>query len=125
VRALPLAAGINEGGHYFRYFSSSSFLFLPPLFKTTEGVVVAFHIFAWAPMGPFLVFSPKTLKVTLQTCALKNLRYCRWGAEQRVSRAQTWERGPLSALAEISLLAGRITHLEVLSCPNVQRKKQM
>jgi hypothetical protein len=21
VRALPLAAGINEGGHYFRYFS--------------------------------------------------------------------------------------------------------
>jgi hypothetical protein len=25
-RALPLAAGINEGGHYFRYFSSSSFL---------------------------------------------------------------------------------------------------
>jgi hypothetical protein len=26
VRALPLAAAINEGGHYFRYFSSSSFL---------------------------------------------------------------------------------------------------
>ena len=24
VRALPLAAGINEGGHYFRYFSTSS-----------------------------------------------------------------------------------------------------
>ena len=24
VRALPLAAGRNEGGHYFRYFSSSS-----------------------------------------------------------------------------------------------------
>jgi hypothetical protein len=24
VRALPLAAGTNEGGHYFRYFSSSS-----------------------------------------------------------------------------------------------------
>ena len=22
VRSLPLAAGINEGGHYFRYFSS-------------------------------------------------------------------------------------------------------
>ena len=57
VRALPLAAGINEGGHYFRYFSSfllfffSSFLlfFLPPLFKTTEGVVVGIQIFAWAP----------------------------------------------------------------------------
>ena len=28
VRALPLAAGINEGGHYFRYFSSCSFLLL-------------------------------------------------------------------------------------------------
>ena len=25
------------------------FLLLPPLFKTTEGVVVLFHIFAWAP----------------------------------------------------------------------------
>ena len=24
-------------------------LFLPPLFKTTEGVVVLFQIFAWAP----------------------------------------------------------------------------
>ena len=40
VRALPLAAGINEGGHYFR---------LPPLFKTTEVVVVGFQIFAMAP----------------------------------------------------------------------------
>ena len=34
VRALPLAAGINEGGHYFRY---------------TEGVIVGFQIFAWVP----------------------------------------------------------------------------
>jgi hypothetical protein len=25
------------------------FLVLPPLFKTTEGVVVGFQIFAWAP----------------------------------------------------------------------------
>ena len=54
VRALPLAAGINVGGHYFAYiiplFSSLfSSLFLPPLFKTTEGVVVGFQIFAWAP----------------------------------------------------------------------------
>ena len=49
VRALPLAAGTNEGGHYFRYFSSFFVLFLlPPLFKTTEGVVVLFQIFAWA-----------------------------------------------------------------------------
>ena len=50
VRALPLAAGIKEGGHYFMYFSSSFlFLFLPPLFKTTEVVVVGFQSFAWAP----------------------------------------------------------------------------
>ena len=28
MRALPLAAGINEGGHYFRYFSFSLFSFL-------------------------------------------------------------------------------------------------
>ena len=60
VHALPLAAGINEGGHYFRYFFplvvffsfllfSFILLMLPPLFKTTEGVVVLFQIFAWAP----------------------------------------------------------------------------
>jgi hypothetical protein len=52
VRALPLAAGINEGGHYFRYFFLCFLgvvVFLPPLFKTTEGVVVGFQIFAWAP----------------------------------------------------------------------------
>jgi hypothetical protein len=47
VRALPLAAGINKGGHYFRYFSFS--FFLPTLFKTTEGVVAGFQIIAWAP----------------------------------------------------------------------------
>ena len=28
VCALPLAAGLNEGGHYFRYFSSSSSCYL-------------------------------------------------------------------------------------------------
>ena len=49
VRALPLAAGINEGGHYFRYFFFFSSLLLSPLFKTTEGVIVGFHIFALAP----------------------------------------------------------------------------
>ena len=52
VHALPLAAGINEGGHYFRYFFPLVFFlvfFLPPLFKTTEGVVVGIQIFAWAP----------------------------------------------------------------------------
>ena len=75
MHALPLAAGINEGGHYFRYFGPSGvralllaaginvsgnyfsyfipliffLLFLQPLFKTTEGVIVGFQIFAWAP----------------------------------------------------------------------------
>ena len=44
-------SGQHLGGHYFAYinlFSLSLFL-LPPLFKTTEGVVVGFQIFAWAP----------------------------------------------------------------------------
>jgi hypothetical protein len=48
---LPLAAGINEGGHCFRYFFLLFLVvvvFLPPLFKTTEGVVVGFQIFTWA-----------------------------------------------------------------------------
>ena len=57
VRALPLAAGRNEGGHYFHnkiiscqsFLLFFSFLFLPPLFKTTEGVIVLIQIFAWAP----------------------------------------------------------------------------
>ena len=31
----------------------------------------------------------------------ENFRSCRWGAERRVKRAQTRERGPPSALAEI------------------------
>jgi hypothetical protein len=33
----------------FFFFLLFSFLFLPLLFKTTEGVVVGFQIFAWAP----------------------------------------------------------------------------
>ena len=45
VHALPLAAGRNEGGHYFRCF----LLLGVSLFKTTEGVVVGFRNFAWAP----------------------------------------------------------------------------
>ena len=50
VRALPLASGRNEGGHYFRYFLFLLLLFLllgVPLFKTPE-VDVGFQIFAWA-----------------------------------------------------------------------------
>ena len=72
MRALPLAAGINIGGHYFGpsgavqtvsdsrrplfciffffLFSSSYCCFLvTAVAKTPEGVVVGFQIFAWAP----------------------------------------------------------------------------
>ena len=30
----------------------------------------------------------------------ENFRWCRWGAEGSVERAQTWERGPPSASVE-------------------------
>jgi hypothetical protein len=43
------ASGQHLGGHYFAYINLFFFLLAPPLFKTTEGVVVGFHIFAWAP----------------------------------------------------------------------------
>ena len=50
-------SGQHLGGHYFAYINlfllllllSLSLFLLPPLFKTTEGVVVGFQIFAWAP----------------------------------------------------------------------------
>ena len=47
-------SGQHLGGHYFAYINLfllllSLSLLLPPLFKTTEGVVVGFQIFAWAP----------------------------------------------------------------------------
>ena len=46
-------SGQHLGGHYFAYINllllSLLLLLLPPLFKTTEGVVVGFQIFAWAP----------------------------------------------------------------------------
>ena len=37
VRALPLAAGINEGGHYFRYFGPSGVRALPLAAGRNEG----------------------------------------------------------------------------------------
>ena len=50
VRALPLAAGINVGGHYFRYFSSYLVVVVvTTVIKTPQGVVVGFQILAWAP----------------------------------------------------------------------------
>ena len=49
VRALPLAAGINVGGHYFWYYSTLVVVVLTTVVKIPEGVVVGFQIFAWAP----------------------------------------------------------------------------
>ena len=43
VRALPLAAGINEGGHYFRYFGPSGVRALPLAAGINEGG----HYFAY------------------------------------------------------------------------------
>ena len=43
-------SGQHLGGHYFAYINLFLLLlFLPQLFKTTEGVVVGFQIFAWDP----------------------------------------------------------------------------
>ena len=42
--------------------------------------------------------------MTLQKRVPENFRSCRRGAEQRVSRAQTRERGPPLALAEINMI---------------------
>ena len=39
MRALPLAAGINVGGHYFRYYSTLVVVLIAFL-KIPEGVVV-------------------------------------------------------------------------------------
>ena len=45
---MRATSGQHLGGHYFAYINLF-LLLLPPLFKTTEGVVVGFQIFAWAP----------------------------------------------------------------------------
>ena len=37
MRALPLAAGINEGGHFFRYFGPSGVRALPLAAGINEG----------------------------------------------------------------------------------------
>jgi hypothetical protein len=48
VHVLPLAAGINVGGHYKWHFFPLSLL-PGKLLILTEGVVVGFRNFAWAP----------------------------------------------------------------------------
>jgi hypothetical protein len=72
VRALPLAAGINVDGHYFRY-TITLLVGGTAVIKTPEGVIVGFHIFAtninknsgkkiksdptpWPPGGDFYFF---------------------------------------------------------------------
>ena len=40
VSVLPLTAGTNEGGHYFRYFSLLLLLGVTVVIKTIEGIVV-------------------------------------------------------------------------------------
>ena len=63
----------------------------------------------------------RCFKVTLQTRAPENFRSRWWGAERRVSRAQTQERGPPSAWAEIHYylsVGSYIRCLEVVLSPN-------
>ena len=43
VRALPLAAGIHKGGHYFRYFGPSGVRALP----LAAGINVGGHYFRY------------------------------------------------------------------------------
>ena len=49
MRALPLAAGINVGGHYFRHIIPLFVSLVTTVVKIPQGVVVGFQIFAWAP----------------------------------------------------------------------------
>ena len=42
MRALPLAAGTNEGGHYFRYFFPLVGVVGTPIDFISEGIVVGF-----------------------------------------------------------------------------------
>ena len=47
LRVLPLAAGINEGGHYFRFFFL--FFLLTTAIQNHRRGCLGFQIFAWAP----------------------------------------------------------------------------
>ena len=55
VRALPLAAGINVGGHYFRYFGPSGVRALP----LAAGIHIGGHYFRYfSTFGPSEVRAP-------------------------------------------------------------------
>ena len=62
----------------------------------------------------------RCLKTTLQTRVPENFRSRRWGAERRVSRAQTRERGPPSAWAEIFLRFYQNYYIEIWYNLNLQ-----
>jgi hypothetical protein len=68
VSALPLAAGINEGGHYFRYFGLSGVRALPLAAGINEGG----HYFRYF----FLLFS-FFLVLVLTTAIQNHRRGCR------------------------------------------------
>ena len=55
--------------------------------------------------------------MTLQTREPENFRSRRWGAERRVSRAQTWERGPPSARAEFVTLTSITLTSQLVAFP--------
>ena len=69
--------------------------------STINGVIFSSFFFP-----PRLNFSQKGLSYgsPSQTRALKNFHWCRLGAERRLEHAQTRERGPPSAPAEIIII---------------------
>ena len=67
VRALPLAAGINEGGHYFRYFGPDGVRALPLAAGINEGG----HYFRYFFLFLVVVF------VVLTTAIQNHRRGCR------------------------------------------------
>ena len=84
--------------------------FISFLFKSLSSILPSWSLLLSFPVPGMFLLTPlriwllrgwgRYLKVTLQTRAPENFRSRRWGAEQRVLRAQTWERGPPSVWAE-------------------------
>jgi hypothetical protein len=82
VRALPLAAGINEGGHYFRYFLVFLF-FLVSYYRYSKPQKEAFlsklfkmKVLKWTKLGHQKKFQPNRsvhararARTRLKTCA--------------------------------------------------------
>jgi hypothetical protein len=128
LRALSRNKVSPINGFSFSFFIS----FFPTLTFLLEGVIVGSRNFAWC-----LKSQNKEIRVKHKTCLespemvrkidhifdnplsdTKHFRWCRWGTKQGVERAQTWERGPPSAPAEISLVISLFTSCLVLCTPN-------